>query len=81
MILELKDKVNLEDAYEKKLEHSNHPMMSSGSNQAKNDAVMALTALGYSSSESLKAVSRVELTPEMDVEDILKQALKQMAFI
>jgi Holliday junction DNA helicase RuvA len=40
---------------------------------------MALTALGYSSTESLKAVSKVEITEEMDVEDILRTALKHMA--
>lgn len=40
------------------------------------DAVMALTALGYSSTESLKAVSKVTITEDMDVEDVLKAALK-----
>lgn len=44
----------------------------------KNDAVMALNALGYSSTESLKAVSRVDITEDMDVEDVLKLALKNM---
>ena len=47
-------------------------------NPVKNEAVMALTALGYSSSESLKAVSKVEITPETDVEEVLRQALKNM---
>ncbi len=75
VILELKDKMSLEDAFEKKLEHEKLPQISSN-NQVKNDAVLALNALGYSSSESLKAVSKVEITPDMDVEDVLKQALK-----
>ena len=45
----------------------------------KNDAVMALTALGYSSTESLKAVSAVEITEDMDVEEVLKVALKHLS--
>ena len=44
VILELKDKMSLEDAFEKKLEHSQTPVMSTNS-QVKNDAVLALTAL------------------------------------
>ena len=80
VILELKDKMSLEDAFEKKLDHEK-VMMASSNNQVKNDAVLALTALGYSSSESLKAVSKVEITPEMDVEAVLKLALKHMSFL
>ena len=79
VILELKDKMSLEDAFEKKLEHTQTPVMSSN-NQVKNDAVLALTALGYSSTESLKAVSKVEITSDMDVEAVLKAALKHMSF-
>lgn len=78
VILELKDKLSLEDALEKKLEHGSAAPVSVA-NPVKNEAVMALTALGYSSSESLKAVSKVEITPEMDVEEVLRQALKHMA--
>lgn len=80
VILELKDKMSIEDAFEKKSEHVAAQHITSN-NQVKNDAVLALNALGYSSSESLKAVSKVDITPDMDVEDVLKQALKQMSFI
>lgn len=80
VILELKDKMSLEDAFEKKLDHEK-VMVASSNNQVKNDAVLALTALGYSSSESLKAVSKVEITEDMDVEAVLKLALKHMSFI
>ena len=80
VILELKDKMSLEDAFEKKLDNEK-VMVASANNQVKNDAVLALTALGYSSSESLKAVSKVEITADMDVEDVLKQALKNMSFL
>ena len=44
------------------------------------DAVSALVALGYGNTEALKAVRQVELTEGMNVEDVLKQALKYMMF-
>ena len=47
----------------------------------KAEAAMALTALGYSSSESLKAISRVEIVQDMEVETLLKLALKNMAAV
>lgn len=42
--------------------------------------VSALVALGYGNTEALKAVRQVELTEGMNVEDVLKQALKYMMF-
>ena len=47
----------------------------------KAEAVMALTALGYSSSEALKALNDIAVTEDMEVEELLKQALKNMAMI
>lgn len=80
LILELKDKLNLEDAFEMKSQHVSEEADNSGS-AVKGDAVQALAALGYSSTEALKAVNGVELTEEMTVEEVLKAALKQMAFL
>lgn len=78
VILELKDKLSLEDAFEEKTEHVQKNAVAAGGS-VKNDAVMALTALGYSSTESLKAVSAVEITEDMDVEEVLKAALKHLS--
>ena len=78
VILDLKDKLSLEDAFEKKLANQAAGPAPSISSAVKNDAVMALNALGYSSTESLKAVSKVEITDDMDVEEVLKLALKNM---
>lgn len=77
VILELKDKVNFEEAFEKKLDKE-QTVKASANSQVKNDAVLALNALGYSSAESLKAVSKVAVTENMSVEDVLKAALKCM---
>lgn len=80
LILELKDKLSLEDAFEQKLEHQQTSQVSNAKG-VKNEAVEALVALGYSSSEALKALNGIEVTDETDVEDLLKAALKNMAFL
>ena len=80
VIIDLKDKMSLEEAFEKKIENTENSLkIPEGHNAVKNDAVLALNALGYSSTESLKAVSKVEITEGMDVEEVLKLALKHMS--
>ena len=81
LILELKDKIDLEEVFETKQEHvreTEGKMESKEENAAKKDAVDALTALGYSSTEALRAVRQPGVTQDMDVETILKLALKNM---
>lgn len=80
VILELKDKLKLEDVFAPK-EQMRPDVPQTGVKTVKNEVVQALVALGYSSSEALAAVSKVEIGEEMDVEDVLKQVLKQMAFL
>ncbi len=81
LILELKDKLRIEDAFEIRLKHAEEAMHE-GEKEAQasiqNDAVAALVALGYSNTEALKAVRQVEITKDTDVEDVLKAALKHM---
>lgn len=79
VIIDLKDKMSLEEAFEKKLDNNVESSQKTLNSSTKNDAVMALSALGYSSAESLKAVSKVDITEDMDVEDVLKLALKNMS--
>lgn len=79
LILELKDKISLEDAFEQKMAHLQEAQ--SDASGVKAEAVMALTALGYSSSEALKALNDIAVTEDMEVEELLKQALKNMAMI
>ena len=80
VILELKDKLSLEEAFELKSEHVSR-QNENGSSGVKNEAVQALVALGYASSEALKALNGIEITDDMDVETLLKAALKNMAFL
>ncbi len=78
LILELKDKLNLEEAFEKKLQKTEAASTAGVTEEGKSQAVQALVALGYSNSEALRAVKQVEITEGMDTEAILKQALKKM---
>lgn len=76
MILELKDKFSLEDAVEQKLSNARAAEDTGGAGDTASEAVQALVALGYSGTEALQAVRKVEVTEAMDTEDILKAALK-----
>lgn len=82
LILELKDRLSLEDAFENRLESkaASSGEAVSGSNAARNEAVEALTALGYAASEAWKAIRKVEGAESMNVEELLKAALKYISF-
>lgn len=81
LILELKDKLSLEEAFERKLDGGSASVGVPMDSDAKTEAVQALSALGYSNSDALKAVRRANITEDMDVETILKLALKQISFL
>ena len=78
LIIDLKDKVSLEDAFEERLASKGRGVSQNPVSDAKNEAVEALTALGYSATDALRAVKSVETTEDTDVELILKQALKNI---
>ncbi|MGN0288192.1 MAG: Holliday junction branch migration protein RuvA [Lachnospiraceae bacterium] len=78
MLIDLKGKVSFEYTFGGAQEEVAKAMTGDNYSQARNDAMEALTALGYSASESLKAVSAVAITEEMDSEAILKAALKKL---
>lgn len=82
MILELKDKLDLQEAFDTKTMHVQDSSQAETGDlaDARKEAVQALTALGYSGSEALRAVKQVDMSPDMNVEEILKQALKKMNF-
>lgn len=77
LILELKDKLSLEDAFEKKLAHEQGKDIPTAMDET-SEAVMALTALGYPSNDALRAVRAVEGHQTMEVEQLLKAALKNL---
>ncbi|MCI8993778.1 MAG: Holliday junction branch migration protein RuvA [Eubacterium sp.] len=84
LIMELKDKFSLEDAFEQKL--ANHVENDANDanyagNRVKTEALQALTALGYSSAEALQVLQKVDFGVYTDVEAVLKEALKKMALV
>ena len=76
LILELKDKLSLEDV----LDHEPTATEAAGSvgSSIQSEAVQALVSLGYGNTEALKAVKKVGINDNSKVEDVLKQALKFM---
>ena len=49
--------------------------------EAAEEAVQALVALGYTSTEASRAVKQVEVTDGMTSEDVLKASLKHLSFL
>lgn len=79
LILELKDKMDLQEAFDLKSQHVQEAQEDMADlSDARKEAVEALTALGYSGADALRAVKKVEMTPGMDVETLLKAALKNL---
>lgn len=77
VIIELKDKLNLEEVLEPKTMSSSETI-GGVSGEIQSEAVQALVALGYGSTESLRAVKKVDTEQAETVEDVLKQALKNL---
>lgn len=75
IIIDLKDKLKLEDAWNADENDSGIANVDAGSVVQK-EAIEALTALGYGVSEAAAAVRKVEITVDMSVEECLKASLK-----
>lgn len=76
LIIELKDKLDIEDVLNR-AEGTASAQVSSATDEAHAEAVQALVALGYGNAESLRAVKAVALE-NPTAEDILREALKKM---
>ncbi len=75
LIIDLKDKVSLEDAFEQKLENT-RKKTEEGISGVRNEAAEALTALGYSQTDAMRAVRKAEINEGDDIETAIKKALK-----
>ena len=79
VILELRDKCRLEDMLDTPPETADALTGSASAapdKEVRNDAIQALVALGYSGTEASRAVRAVSVTPDLTVEELLKQSLK-----
>jgi Holliday junction DNA helicase RuvA len=77
VILELKDKLDLGEAFEKKSAHQAD--LKAAATSAQSDAVEALTALGYSGTEALRAVRHAaDMQPDAEAEELIRLSLKEL---
>ena len=85
VILDLKDRIRAEDVLSGTLEAVGAVPAAAAQGTLAGDgavreAAEALVALGYSSTEAMKAVRQVPVTENMTSEDVLKASLKYLAF-
>lgn len=73
IIIELKDKIDIEEM----ISVQNTDAVNINST-VQSDVVEALAALGYSRTDALNAVKKVTISEDMDVETVLKAALKNI---
>lgn len=83
LIIELKDKLRLEDAFERAINNNNKKDSVKQDNTViiMNEAVEALVSLGYGSKDAISAVKKVEDIQNKSSEQILKEALKGLAIL
>ncbi len=79
LIIELKDKLKIEDVLDGS--DGGYETSSDMGDTAAAEAVMALTALGYSAADATRAVKLVDNAGNTDSEALLKAALKKLAFM
>lgn len=75
VVLELRDKLNLEGTI---FDTSAAAAFDEDSESDISDAAQALVALGYSNTDALKAIRKVEGADKMKTEDIIRNALKYL---
>lgn len=78
VILDLKDKITIDDALIDREIAETAGGASSADTPQKREAIEALVSLGYGRAESMKAVNAIEGIEEMDSGAVLKAALKKM---
>lgn len=79
LILELKDKIKIDDTMiQREIESTRTANAGAGDSPQKREAVEALVSLGYGNAEAVKAVNAIEGIENMDSGAVLKAALKNM---
>ena len=78
VIVDLKDKVDIVEAVESKL---NSSATVSANTSVKEEVLQALVALGYSPSNAARALDKMTITDSTTTEQLLSDTLKQMSFL
>lgn len=81
LLIELKDKISLEETFESKLAKEQEVLLGSGPAVIRSEAIAALVSLGYSSSEAARSIQHLVITETTTVEEIIRQALKKLTFL
>ena len=86
LILDLKDRISMDDVLGNMAGGAGMDDVDTGASvaglvEAAEEAVQALGALGYTSTEASRAVKQVEVTDGMTSEDVLKASLKHLSFL
>lgn len=76
IVLDLKDRVDIEKALSDGMRQSAMPYGEKGASGAAGEAAEALAALGFPPAQCLKAISAIEGADQMSTEEIIKEALK-----
>ena len=80
LIVELRDKLTIEEVLNRDTSVGEVQRIDGYSNEMQAEAIQALVALGYGSTEATKAVKKVNVSESTTVETLLKDALKNMIF-
>ncbi|MEG0215377.1 MAG: helix-hairpin-helix domain-containing protein, partial [Hungatella sp.] len=80
VILDLKDRIHLDDVLTGIAEGANPPVGEGSAGSVGKEAIEALVSLGYSGMEASKAVRKITITEDMTAEDVLKASLKHLTF-
>lgn len=75
VVMELKDKISLDSAFEERIGGA---VSTGAQSAAAEDAILGLTALGYSAQEAARAVRAIPDAQTLDTETLIKQALKSL---
>lgn len=82
LILELKDKLKLEDIFMTgsgaKSSAKDNSISSQGLTRLKEESTQALIALGYSNAEAVKAIKNVPITQDTTIQEIIKACFKRI---
>lgn len=78
IILELKDKLDISEDTLLNVPVSNDVSVDENTSSQIKDAISALCALGYPYNDALKAVKSIENSNELEVEELLSLALREM---
>ena len=82
-LVELKDKLSLDDLFTGDIGNdSGDVIISADTSKEQNsvikDAIEALVVLGYPKTDATKAVRAVDMTTPLEVDELLKQSLKNL---